>query len=130
MEISEGDATIRMARGTSVVNYTSPALPISDISSAPRPIAEYREEDSLQDIGEFQDSINSPMVGTFYIAPSPDADPFVEVGTTVKPGDVLCVIEAMKTFNQLECEINGTITKILKSNGDPVEYGEPLFLIK
>jgi len=132
MEISEGDATIRMSRGASVINYTgsAPPMPVSDVPLSPRPAMESREEDSSQGVEETQESINSPMVGTFYIAPSPDADPLVEIGSTVKPGDVLCVIEAMKTFNQLECEVSGTITKILKSNGDPVEYGEPLFLIK
>ena len=120
-----------MSRAASVVNYTSPAqvMPVADVSAAPRPQAEYREEESMRK-EDSQDSIDSPMVGTFYIAPSPDAEPFVEVGSVVKPGDVLCVIEAMKTFNQLECEVSGTVTKILKSSGDPVEYGEPLFLIK
>ena len=132
MEISEGDATIRMSRGASVINYTAsaPPMPAGDVPVSPRPAVDSRVEDPSRGIEESQDSIDSPMVGTFYLAPSPDADPFVEIGSTVKPGDVLCVIEAMKTFNQLECEVSGTITKILKSSGDPVEYGEPLFLIK
>jgi len=73
--------------------------------------------------------IGSPMVGTYYNSSSPDADPYVEVGSRVKEGDVLCIIEAMKTFNQFEEEQSGTISRIYKSTGDPVEYGEPLFLI-
>ena len=130
MEICEGDATIRMSRGSVVMHHSSPVVPspASAIPAAASPVsAPPSEQDTPEDSGN---SIESPMVGTFYDAPSPDAEPFVEIGTAVKPGDVLCVIEAMKTFNQLECEVTGTITAILKTSGDPVEYGEPLFLIK
>ena len=73
--------------------------------------------------------MESPMVGTYYNAPSPEADPFVEVGSTVQAGQTLCIVEAMKTFNQIESESDGVIRVIYKNNGDPVEYGEPLFLI-
>ena len=69
------------------------------------------------------------MVGTFYRAASPDADPFIEVGSTVKVGDRLCIIEAMKLLNEIESEFAGTIKAILVDNGQPVEYGEPLFII-
>jgi acetyl-CoA carboxylase biotin carboxyl carrier protein len=69
------------------------------------------------------------MPGTFYLAPSPDADPFVKVGGTVKEGDTLCIIEAMKIMNEIEAEQSGTITKILVDNGNAVEYNQPLFLI-
>ena len=75
------------------------------------------------------DSINSPMVGSFYRASSPDSSPFVDVGSTVKKGDVLCIIEAMKLLNEIESEHDGIIKKILVENGQPVEFGEPLFLI-
>jgi len=75
------------------------------------------------------DSINSPMVGSFYRAASPDSAPFVEVGSTVKKGDVLCIIEAMKLLNEIESEHDGIIKKILLENGQPVEFGEPLFII-
>jgi len=75
------------------------------------------------------DSINSPMVGSFYRAASPDSAPFVEVGSTVKKGDVLCIIEAMKLLNEIESEQDGIIKKILLENGQPVEFGEPLFII-
>jgi len=74
--------------------------------------------------------IKSPMVGTFYRAPSPDAPPFVEVGQHVSKGQVLCIIEAMKLMNQIESEISGTIEKILIDNAKPVEFGQPLFLVK
>jgi acetyl-CoA carboxylase biotin carboxyl carrier protein len=75
------------------------------------------------------DTINSPMVGSFYRAASPDSSPFVEVGSTVKKGDVLCIIEAMKLLNEIESEHDGIIKKILVENGQPVEFGEPLFII-
>ena len=75
------------------------------------------------------DTINSPMVGSFYRAASPDSSPFVEVGSTVKKGDVLCIIEAMKLLNEIESEHHGIIKKILVENGQPVEFGEPLFII-
>jgi len=75
------------------------------------------------------DTINSPMVGSFYRAASPDSSPFIEVGSTVKKGDVLCIIEAMKLLNEIESEHDGIIKKILVENGQPVEFGEPLFII-
>ena len=75
------------------------------------------------------DALTAPMVGTFYRASSPEAAPFVEVGSVVKIGDTLCIIEAMKLLNEIEAERGGTIKAILVENGQPVEYGEPLFLI-
>jgi len=72
----------------------------------------------------------APIVGTFYLTPKPDADPFVEIGSRVTPSSVLCIIEAMKIFNQIECDVSGKIVKILVENGRPVEYGEPLFKIR
>ncbi|WP_278746915.1 acetyl-CoA carboxylase biotin carboxyl carrier protein [Parasutterella excrementihominis] len=74
--------------------------------------------------------VTSPMVGTFYRAPSPGADPFVEVGTQVKKGDTLCIIEAMKLLNEIEAEVSGTVKEILVDNGCPVEFGQPLFVIE
>jgi len=75
-------------------------------------------------------TITSPIVGTFYRSPAPDAAPFVEVGLRVKKGQVLCVIEAMKLMNEIESDVDGIIVKALVENGQPVEYGEPLFLIE
>jgi acetyl-CoA carboxylase biotin carboxyl carrier protein len=73
--------------------------------------------------------IKSPMVGTFYAAPGPDKPPFVEVGSRVEPETIVCLIEAMKVFNEIPAEVSGTVVKILVENGQPVEYGQPLFLI-
>ncbi|MFC2523508.1 acetyl-CoA carboxylase biotin carboxyl carrier protein [Lautropia mirabilis] len=75
-------------------------------------------------------TVKSPMVGTLYRAPNPEADPFVTVGSTVKVGDTLCIIEAMKLMNEIESEFAGTVVEILVENGQPIEYGQPLFVIE
>jgi acetyl-CoA carboxylase biotin carboxyl carrier protein len=75
-------------------------------------------------------TVTSPIVGTFYRSPNPDAPPFVETGVKIKKGQVLCIIEAMKLMNEIESEADGTVVKALVENGQPVEYGEPLFLIE
>ena len=74
--------------------------------------------------------VHAPIVGTFYEAPAPDADPFAKVGDIVQPGDVLCIIEAMKLMNEIESEVAGTVRKVLAKNAEPVEYDQPLFLIE
>lgn len=76
------------------------------------------------------DAIKSPMVGTFYRAPSPGSEPFVKVGQVVREGDTLCIIEAMKILNEIDAEKSGTITRVLVENGQAVEYGQPLFIIE
>lgn len=73
--------------------------------------------------------IKSPMIGTFYLTPSPDAEPFVKIGDTVKVGETVCIVEAMKLFNEIESEYSGTIVKILVENASPVEFDQPLFLV-
>jgi acetyl-CoA carboxylase biotin carboxyl carrier protein len=75
-------------------------------------------------------TITSPIVGTFYRSPSPEAQPFVEMGTSVNKSQVLCIVEAMKLMNEIESDVDGIVVKILVENGQPVEYGEPLFLIE
>ncbi|MGE5315753.1 MAG: acetyl-CoA carboxylase biotin carboxyl carrier protein, partial [Acidobacteriota bacterium] len=74
--------------------------------------------------------IKSPIVGTFYRAPSPDAEPYCEIGTPIKPGTVLCIVEAMKLMNEIESDIAGTIVKVCIENGKPVEYNQVLFLVE
>jgi acetyl-CoA carboxylase biotin carboxyl carrier protein len=83
---------------------------------------------AIQDTGLEQ--IKSPLVGTFYAAPSPDSEPFVEVGTKVESQTVVCIVEAMKVMNEIKAEINGTVVQILVKNGQAVEYGQPLFKVK
>jgi acetyl-CoA carboxylase biotin carboxyl carrier protein len=91
-------------------------------ASSPTP-AQTKEDDGLI-------AITSPMVGTFYRSPSPEAAPFVQSGDEVEPGKIVCIIEAMKLFNEIESDVRGKIVKILAENGKPVEYGQKLFLIK
>jgi len=122
MEITEGDNTIRLSKASSFnTPITLPTVPQSAESII------HSDEDS-KDLEKH--TIKSPMVGTFYDAPSPDAISYVSIGSIVKPGDTLCIIEAMKTFNQLESDIAGTVKAIYKNNGDPVEFGEALFIIE
>ena len=92
------------------------------------PRAEDRPEDHESPAGHLVE-VASPMVGTFYRAPAPDAPPYVDVGARVGKGSVLCIIEAMKLMNELESEVGGTVAKIMVENGQPVEYGQVLFLI-
>lgn len=90
------------------------------------------QENFLQEEEESQRliTVTSPIVGTFYRSPSPDAPPFVEMNLKIKKGQVLCIIEAMKLMNEIESEVDGIVVKALVENGQPVEYGEPLFLIE
>ncbi|MBD3815084.1 MAG: acetyl-CoA carboxylase biotin carboxyl carrier protein [Halothiobacillus sp.] len=127
IEIREGEESVRISRGqiaqAAPVQYTLPAA--APASTAPSPAAQPAAEDQARGT-----PIKSPMVGTFYRAASPTSKPFVDVGSSVKAGDTLCVIEAMKMFNQIEAETSGTITAILVENGQPVEYDQPLFIIE
>ncbi|MBI5097683.1 MAG: acetyl-CoA carboxylase biotin carboxyl carrier protein [Nitrospirae bacterium] len=101
------------------------------ISSAKKPGVTAPKE-SKEEVAEESKlvTITSPIVGIFHRAPSPESPPFVEVGNTVKKGQVLCIVEAMKLMNEIECDTDGVVSKILVENGQPVEYGEPLFLIE
>ena len=100
-----------------------PKLEVTSNNVVPiKEVNEVEEDDS--------NIVKSPMVGTFYAKPSPDAEPYVKVGDTVKKGDILCIIEAMKLMNEIESEYDGVVTEILIEDGKPVDYGKPLFKIK
>ena len=111
---------------SSSLEVSSPSTPAVTTSTAPSSKPEPSAEAVQPSSGE---NILSPMPGTFYLASSPDADPFVKEGDSISEGDTLCIIEAMKIMNEIEAEQNGTITKILVGNGKPVEYNQPLFVI-
>ena len=105
------------------------------LPQAPAPGAPSETAAPATDTGEVKHEdksayINSPMVGTFYVAPSPDAPPFVDVGQTVGKDDVVCILEAMKVMNEIKAEVEGQIVEVLAENGEPVEYGQPLFRVK
>lgn len=129
IEIEEEGLRVRVARGggkTAVVPTNSqhaPAAPPQEVSQPAAPSAPAPPESKLHEI-------RSPIVGTFYRAPAPDADPYVEVGQIVQQKTVLCIIEAMKLMNEIESDVSGKIVKILVENGQPVEYNQPLFLLE
>ena len=107
--------------------HTSAAMPVAGIPAAS---ASDAGGEAAADSGDGGQTINSPTVGTFYEAPSPDDPPFVKIGARVEPDTIVCIVEAMKVFNQIPAEIGGTITEILVKNGDAVEFGQPLFRVK
>ncbi|MAC91063.1 MAG: acetyl-CoA carboxylase, biotin carboxyl carrier protein [Woeseiaceae bacterium] len=133
IEITEGDDSVRISReSTSII---TPSQKTQKISTPPE-----NKEDQIQktltpketnavtkNINQFE--VLSPMVGTFYASPSPDEPPYVKVGDTVKQGDTLCIIEAMKMMNQIEADVNGVIKSIKAQNGDPIEYDQIIFVI-
>lgn len=124
IEIQEGEESIRLTRTLTVVSDATP----QEVVVASQSVSDIELDDSdTEDEDVF--AVLSPMVGTFFAAASPTDDPFVGVGDEVRTGQPLCLIEAMKIFNQIEAERDGTVVKILKESGDPVEYGEPLFLL-
>ena len=132
IEVKEGDDAVRISRPSAtaapvaVTAAPAPAAP----AAAPAPAAPATESTAAPAAADSGSKISSPMVGTFYIAPSPEAPPFVEVGQHVNRGDTICIIEAMKMFNQIEAEKSGTIKAILVESGLPVEFGQDLFLIE
>jgi len=129
-ELERGDVKIRIKRPQSVVaaSYPVPAAsPVSPVTASP-PAASAATP--AVDGEEGFDIIKSPIVGTFYEAASPGAPAFVKQGDTVAVGQVLCIVEAMKLMNEIESEAAGQIVKVLVSNGQPVEYGQPLFRIR
>ncbi len=127
IEITEGEESVRISRqGTA---YSAPAMPATSIpAAAPAPAPEAPAENAAPKAPTGH-PITAPMVGTFYRSPAPDASPFVEVGQSVKEGDVLCIIEAMKMMNQITADRAGTVKAIEVENGDPVEFGQTLILL-
>lgn len=129
IEIKEGEESVRISRKlenpmTQYIVAPPPSAPIP--ACAPSPTPKVEEANALPD-GQV---ISSPMVGTFYRSPAPTQPPFVEVGSQVKAGDTLCIVEAMKMLNQIESDKTGMVVAILVENGQPVEFGQPLFVIK
>jgi acetyl-CoA carboxylase biotin carboxyl carrier protein len=133
IEISEGEESVRISRypnpGTVSVQTIS-APPVAAALPAAAPAPANGETQATAAAAQRGHQVTAPMVGTFYSGPAPGAKPFVEIGTEVKPGDTLCVIEAMKMMNQIESEVAGRIVSILVENGTPVEFGQALFIIE
>ncbi len=140
IEITEGEESVRISRQSSLdvhppqhfhVPYAAPAMappPAAPVAPAAEPAAPVAPVAGATAPGEH--TVNAPMVGTFYTAPTPGAKPFAEVGMEVAVGQTLCIIEAMKMMNQIESDKAGRIAKILVDNGEPVEFDQPLFVIE
>jgi acetyl-CoA carboxylase biotin carboxyl carrier protein len=132
LEITEGEERVKIVRGGQVEVVpvaASPAAAVVPAGVAPAPATQVPAPPAAPAAPEGH-VVKSPMVGTFYRAASPDAEPFAEVGDTVKSGQTICIIEAMKLMNEIEADHDGVIKAILVENGQPVEYGEPLIVIE
>jgi acetyl-CoA carboxylase biotin carboxyl carrier protein len=134
LEVEDGKNKFKIKTSRAVVATPSSTFQYqvksaqTEIVERPLPLSESAKKvDQISDDRYIK--ICSPFVGTFYRAPSPDSEPYVKEGQTIKKGDVLCIIEAMKLMNEIESEVSGKIVSILVENGQPVEFGEPLFLI-
>lgn len=131
IELVEDKAKIRLKRDFAPVGMpmtAAPMMPMAHHVPIMAPTANPGTAAPAEDEGVIP--IQSPMVGTFYTAANPDSDPFVKIGTTVGKDTVVCIIEAMKVFNEIRAEVSGVVTKILVQNGQPVEYNQPLFMVK
>jgi len=142
LEIVEGEESVRLSRAGPATamqmsyappQYAAPLAPAAAPAAAPAPAAvapkAVAAPAAADDLPE-GDILRSPMVGTYYASPSPDTDPFVSLGQRVSEGETLCIIEAMKMFNQIEAETSGTVVGILAESGQPVEFDQPLFVIR
>jgi len=137
IEIREGEESLRISRVSQSpvqpqvpIPMAAPAMAVAAPIAAVPPVEAAVLENPVPEETPSGHNVRSPMVGTFYRSATPGAKPFVEVGQRVNAGDTLCIIEAMKMFNQIEAEISGVISSILVENGDPVEYDQPLFVIE
>jgi acetyl-CoA carboxylase biotin carboxyl carrier protein len=133
LEITEGEEKVKIVKGGAVsITPMAPAAPAAP-SAAPVPVpaagAAPPAPAAEPQGGQEGHVVKAPMVGTFYRSPSPDAKPFVEVGQTIKEGQTICIIEAMKLMNEIEADASGVVKAILVENGQPVEYGQPLFIL-
>jgi len=131
LEITEGEEKVKIVKGGGVAISQAPlAAPVPQAAAEPRaPAAASPPPPAEPAAGQEGHVVKAPMVGTFYRTPSPDAKAFVEVGQTIKEGQTICIIEAMKLMNEIEADASGVVKAILVENGQPVEYGQPLFII-
>ncbi len=135
LEITEAEGTVRIVKGSNApssapIQYiNTPSTPSPAPVAAPVVTAEASAA-ALAATVPTGNIVKSPMVGTFYRSAGPGKPAYVEIGTAVKQGGVLCIVEAMKLLNEIECEFDGVISKILVENGQPVEYGQPLFVVE
>jgi acetyl-CoA carboxylase biotin carboxyl carrier protein len=127
LEVTEGESKVRIVKSSAIPQNQMVMMPQQGVQQYSAPaVAGAAPAAPAEHTGHV---VKSPMVGTFYRSSAPGAPAFVEVGATVKEGDTLCIIEAMKLLNEIDADYSGTVTKILVENGQPVEFGQPLFVI-
>ena len=133
LELTEGEEKVKISRQN---NKAQSLAPVNYVQPIQPPVNQQPQAQTEEPLGKVdtttidnKDVITSPMVGTFYRAASPDSAPFIDIGSTVKKGETLCIVEAMKILNEIESDKEGTISKILIENGQPIEFGQPLFEI-
>jgi len=132
LEVTEGESKVRIVKSSAIPQNQMMMVPAQGVQqyAAPAPAAAPAAAPVAAVAAEPTGHVvKSPMVGTFYRSSAPGAPAFVEVGSTIKEGDTLCIIEAMKLLNEIDADVSGTVTKILVENGQPVEFGQPLFVI-
>ena len=139
-ELERGDVKLRVKRGAQMQIVSAPSLSASPVVAVPAPLphlptsapepAAVAAPTPPPAVEENLHYVKSPIVGTYYESPSPGSPPFIKVGDTIKEGQVLCIVEAMKLMNEIEADASGEVVKILVTNGQPVEYGMPLFAIR
>ena len=131
IEVKEGEESIKLSRNTSISS-----MPLQQVIQQPQTQIQATAQQPVKSDAqpsnpiENRNTVNSPMVGTFYASASPESKPFVTIGQTVKKGDTLCILEAMKMMNQVQAESDGKIIEILVNNAEPVEFDQPLFVIE
>lgn len=134
LEITENEGKVRIVKSTGVAMAAAPLMqmaPVAAAMPAAPAAAAAAPADAAPAVAEVSGHVvKSPMVGTFYASSTPGGKPFVEVGTAVKEGETICIIEAMKIMNEIEADKTGTITKVMAENGQPVEFGQALFIIE
>jgi len=133
MESADEKIVIRRGKSQEIVHVSAPPTymtaapaPVAPVAVAAAPVAEVAKVA----VSDKYETVTSPIVGTFYRAPSPDSDPYVQVGSVIEKGQVFCIVEAMKLMNEIEAEFKCKVIEILKENAQPVEFGEPLFLVE
>jgi len=132
LEITEGEESVRISRQSqgSAVHYAVPPMPVAGVALAAPAASAGAPATAPASTEPPGHKVLSPMVGTYYQAPAPDSPAFVKIGDQVKVGDTLCIIEAMKMMNQIEADVAGKVVAALAKNGEPVEFGQPLFIIE